>query len=146
LIFGKGPETSSFAALVQSTGFPNLVLSPDNETLKAAQSIGNETRHMVSAQFPKDLTPDPHTAILLFFHDHDWEPPILANALDTQAFYIGAQGSLRARQTRELDLASLGVSEKRYSKMRGPIGLVQSARDARTLAVSVLAEVLAMQN
>ena len=29
------------------------------------------------------------------------------------------------------------------ARLRGPIGLVPSARDARTLAVSVLAEVLA---
>ena len=33
LIFGKGPEASTFAALVQSAGYPNLLLSPDAETL-----------------------------------------------------------------------------------------------------------------
>ncbi|GKY89558.1 XdhC family protein [Sinisalibacter aestuarii] len=145
LVFGKGPEASTFAALAQSAGFPNTVLSPDEETLDVARAAGCATRHLVSARFPGDLTPDRRTAVVLFFHDHEWEPPIIAAALDTPAFYIGAQGSQRARQTREFELEALGLAPEQFARMKGPIGLVPSARDARTLAVSVLAEVLAHQ-
>lgn len=141
-VFGKGPEASTFAALVQSAGYPNLVLSPDDETLSAAREAGCPTRHLVSARFPDDLRPDARTAVVLFFHDHEWEPPILAAVLGGPAFYVGAQGSLRARLTREQGLVELGVPEADIARMKGPIGLVRSARDARTLAVSVLAEVL----
>jgi xanthine dehydrogenase accessory factor len=38
----------------------------------------------------------------------------------------------------------MGMTETERMRLRGPIGLVPSARDARTLAVSVLAEVLAV--
>lgn len=143
LVFGKGPEASTFAALVQSSGFPNLILSPDDETLDAARSAGCATRHMPGARFPADLAVDDRTAVVLFFHDHEWEPPLIAAALESPAFYIGAQGSLRARHTRERELEALGVPGAVHQRMKGPIGLVRSARDARTLAVSVLAEVLA---
>lgn len=146
LVFGKGPEASTFAALVQSAGYPNLVLSPDDETLAAASSAGCDTRHMVAARFPDDLRPDARTAVVLFFHDHEWEPPILATALESPAFYIGAQGSQRARLTREHEMEILGVATQDLGRMKGPIGLVRSVRDARTLAVSVLAEVLAELN
>ena len=144
LVFGKGPEASTFAALVQSAGYPNLLLSPDTETLQAAEAAGCPTRHMTSQSFPADLAADDRTAVVLFFHDHEWEPPILQGALKTHAFYIGSQGSQRARDARVMTLRTMGVTSHDIARLHGPVGLIPSARDAGTLAVSVLAEVLAV--
>lgn len=143
VVFGKGPEATSFSALVHSIGYPCLLISPDPETLATGTASGCATRQILAPDFPADLAADPWTAVLLFFHDHDWEPPILRGALQTPAVYIGAQGSQRARDTRLMALQQLGVSADDLARLRGPIGLVPSARDARTLSVSVLAEVLA---
>lgn len=143
-IFGKGPEASTFARLVQSAGYPNILLSPNDETLADAAEAGCVTRHLSSRTVPADIVPDAWSSVVLFFHDHDWEPPILAHVLETDAFYIGAQGSRRAHEARMLELEKMGVSKAARHRVRGPIGLVPSARDARTLAVSVLAEVLAV--
>jgi len=142
LIFGKGPEASTFAALVKSAGYPNLMLSPDEETLQIAAAAECETRHILGAAMPEDMQVDRRTAIILFFHDHDWEPPLLKDALGTEAFYIGSQGSQRARDARLNALAEMGVSHADLSRLHGPVGLIPSARDAGTLAVSVLAEIL----
>ncbi len=142
-VFGKGPEACTFAALVQSAGYPNTLLSPDAETLSTAAALGCATRHLNRAVFPDDLPVDAWTAVVLFFHDHDWEPPILARGLETTAFYIGAQGSRRARDARLLALEAMGVSAEARARLHGPVGLIPSARDAGTLAVSVLAEILA---
>ncbi len=139
-VFGKGPEASTFSSLVQASGFPNLLLSPDRETLEFGAQAGCETRHLSSAIFPHDIAPDKWSAVILFFHDHEWEPPILKNALATEAFYIGAQGSQRARDLRLEALRDIGATG--LERLRGPIGLIPSARDARMLAVSVLAEIL----
>lgn len=144
LVFGKGPEACTFAALVCSAGYPGLLLSPDPETIGAASASGCPTRELSRPVFPEDLSVDPWTAIVLFFHDHDWEPPILQGALATRAFYIGAQGSRRARDMRHMELEANGVAPADIARLRGPIGLIPSARDAGTLAVSVLAEVLAV--
>ncbi len=141
-VFGKGPEAITFAGLVQSAGYPTLLLSPDEETLAIAQAAGCATRHLTSPKLPNDVRPDVHSAVVLFFHDHEWEPPIIADALSSEAFYIGAQGSLRASEARKNELTLLGVSAQALARVRGPIGLIPSVRDARKLAVSVLAEVL----
>ncbi|MEM8776852.1 MAG: XdhC family protein [Pseudomonadota bacterium] len=143
LIFGKGPEASTFAALVQSAGYSNLLLSPDDETLEDGASSGCDTRHMREQVFPQDVFVDEHTAVVLFFHDHEWEPPILAGVLETSAFYIGAQGSQRASNERKMALDAMGITDEACSRLHGPVGLIPSARDAGTLAVSVLAEILA---
>ena len=142
LVFGKGPEASTFAALVQAAGYPNVLISPDAETLEHAAGAGCGTRHVTHAHLPEDVAVDAWTAVVLFFHDHDWEPPILAAAVETPAFYVGSQGSRRAREARMLHLEAMGLSAAARDRIKGPIGLVPSARDARTLAVSVLAEVL----
>ena len=141
-VFGKGPEACTFAGLASSAGYPTLVLSPDDETLAIAQAAGCATRHLTSPKMPQDVRPDVHSAVVLFFHDHEWEPPIIADALESEAFYIGAQGSLRASDARKNELTLLGVDAETLKRVRGPIGLIPSVRDARKLAVSVLAEVL----
>lgn len=145
-VFGKGPEASTFASLAQSAGYPNMLLSPDRETLDAVVAGGTQTYHLKRAEMPRGFEPDARSAIVLFFHDHDWEPPLLKAALSTPAFFIGAQGSQRARAARHADLDAQGVSAAALDRLRGPIGLVPSARDARTLAVSVLAEILGEAN
>ena len=144
-VFGKGPEASTFAALARSAGFPVTLLSPDDETLEVGAEAGCATRHLTSMTWPEGLAADDRTAVVLFFHDHEWEPPILSGALSSPAFYIGAQGSKAARHKRNLELADIGVAPGDLARIKGPIGLVRSARDPRTLAVSVLAEVLAEQ-
>lgn len=142
-VFGKGPEASTFAALVQAAGYPNVLISPDQETLDAASSSGCTTRCLTKPHYPPDLAVDAWTAVTLFFHDHDWEPPILASALRTDALYVGAKGSRVAAERRLSELKELGLDAASLARMRGPIGMIPSARDPRTLAVSVLAEVLA---
>ncbi|MBU2980678.1 XdhC family protein [Lentibacter algarum] len=143
-VFGKGPEAVTFAGLVHSAGYPSLLLSPDDETLNLAAAAGCAVRHLNSPMLPDDMQPDAHSAVVLFFHDHEWEPPIVAQALKSEAFYIGAQGSMRASALRRQELTLLGVSAADIARVKGPIGLIPSVRDARKLAVSVLAEVLSL--
>ncbi|MEM8553617.1 MAG: XdhC family protein [Pseudomonadota bacterium] len=143
LVFGKGPEAGTFAALIQSAGYPNRLYSPDPETLDIAAASGCPTERMDRRFYPDSAIADPWTAVVLFFHDHDWEPQLLAGALETEAFYIGAQGSQRARDARNYVLEAMGVTADQMARLHGPVGLIPSARDAGTLAVSVLAEVLA---
>ena len=97
---------------------------------------------LTSKSFPDDLTIDDRSAIILFFHDHDWEPELLSGSLKTSAFYIGAQGSLHARETRLAAMREMGVSDDDLQRLHGPVGLIPSVKDPATLAISVLAEIV----
>lgn len=136
-VAGSGVEAATFAALAHAAGYPVRLLSPDESTRASARMRG------VEAQPPGALATDEWTAVVLFFHDHEIEPPIIAEALAGPAFYIGAQGSLRAQNARRAALAELGVSEEEMARLRGPIGVIRSARDPKVLALSVLAEIVA---
>ena len=138
LAFGKGPELRLFSALAAAAGYPVERFSPDAETLAGLA----QGQVLTSKDWPEGLKADARTAVTLFFHDHDWEPRLLQAALASPALYVGAQGSLRAHQARCAELAALGVPDQATARLAAPFGLIPSVRDPRTLAASVLAQVL----
>ncbi|MPQ92527.1 XdhC family protein [Thioclava sp. JE_KL1] len=137
VIFGTGVEAETFAQLAAGAGYQADLIMPDPVSLPGV------TSHEFRRSNPLgDITPDPRMAALLFFHDHDREIPILAQLLESDAFFIGAQGSRRTARQRAVALRRKGLSEAAISRLRGPVGLIEQAREPRLLAVSVLAEVL----
>jgi xanthine dehydrogenase accessory factor len=142
-IFGNGVEATHFANLAISLGYDATIYSPDADAIAALKQSGCEAHLLKSTVNLPQLQIDRWTAIVLFFHDHDWEPAILQRVLGSDAFYIGAQGSQLARADRDAALQKLGVTSANIAMIKGPIGLIPSTRDPRTLAVSVLAEILA---
>ncbi|WP_417280555.1 XdhC family protein [Celeribacter sp.] len=148
VIFGAGTEAAAFATMAAAAGYDSVLLSPDADTLGMAQrqAPGLNIRQITNATVPKDIGIDGYTAVTMFFHSHDWEPEILRQLFESEAFYIGAQGSLRTATTRIAALRAMGVSEADLARIKGPIGVIPSTRDPRTLAVSVLAEVLSFES
>lgn len=141
-IFGDGPEAVVFTRLVQSSGFAHRLVTTSPETFEAVQSHGVQAEYQPRLALPDPAGFDARTAVVTFFHDHDQELGILRTALNSAAFYIGAQGSRRVAEGQKGRLQAMGVTEAAMARFHSPIGLIASARDPRTLAVSVLAEVL----
>jgi xanthine dehydrogenase accessory factor len=116
------------------------------EQLAAAQNIKLERREaggeLSLGRAPTGLDADAWTAVLLLFHDHEWEHALLDWALGTPAFYIGAQGGAPAREDRLGRLRESGHDEAALGRIRSPVGLIPSARDPGVLALSILAEVV----
>lgn len=129
LVLGTGPEAAELAWLGSGYG-----LSIEQAGPSAGLSLG---------QAPAGLQADPWTAIVLLFHDHEWEGALIEWALATPAFYIGALGGAATRENRRAMLAASGFAQSEIDRVRSPIGLIPHARDARTLALSVLADVIA---
>ncbi|MBI1169860.1 XdhC family protein [bacterium] len=143
-VYGHGIEAISFALMAQAAGYDVTLFG--QEGLQADLSrVGplNITR-VPSFRSYTCPVPDRRTAITLFFHDHENEARLLAQFLPSDAFFIGAQGSLKARQRLLADLEVQGVSAAHIANLRTTFGLIGSCRDPRTLAVSVLAHVLSV--
>lgn len=116
------------------------------EKLAAAQGIAIERLEagddLALGRAPDWLEADAWTAVLLLFHDHEWEHALLEWALGTPAFYIGAQGGAPARETRMERLRASGHDEAALARINSPVGLIPRARDPAVLALSILAEVV----
>ncbi|MGP4689543.1 XdhC family protein [Agrobacterium pusense] len=144
--FGAGPEASVFAGLVEGLGYGQTLISHDATTVSCTRASGNTSRELSHLSQLQDLAVDARTAIVLFYHDHDYEPEIIRRMLQTPAFYIGAQGSRATQRSRLKRLEEAGVQKEQLNRVRGPIGLIPSSRDPKALAVSVLAEVLSVSS
>ncbi|MES2432467.1 MAG: NTP transferase domain-containing protein [Pseudomonadota bacterium] len=145
LIFGEGPEATVFTRIVHAAGYAHHLVTPSEATLAATLRNGCKATLMTRdhvASLPNGF--DTRTAVVTFFHDHHRELPILHAALNSPAFYVGAQGSRRVAANRIEALRSMGTGDTALTRLHGPIGLIPSSRDPRTLAVSVLAEILAI--
>jgi xanthine dehydrogenase accessory factor len=86
---------------------------------------------------------DPDTAVALLQHDLDLEMPVLEAALEARPFYIGALGSARTHEKRVQRLRERGHSDEAIDRIKAPIGLFGRARDAQSLALSVIADIAA---
>jgi xanthine dehydrogenase accessory factor len=133
LLFGEGPELAAFSALAATMDIETITTAKRDEG-GGALSLG---------QSPDWLQADPWTAIVLLFHDHEWEEAILSWALTTDAFYIGAQGGHIAKERRLGALRAVGHNDAELARLRGPIGLIERAREPSVLALSALAEIVA---
>lgn len=80
---------------------------------------------------------DEHTAVALLYHDIDADLRILGIALKRRPFYLGALGSRRTHTRRYNALLASGFDAADLDRIRAPIGLVQKAKDAQTLALSI---------
>lgn len=141
VIVGHGEETRAMAALSSAYGVQVSVLSPDDVLIEALAGAGTETHLLKTPARSEWLRTDRYTAIVMLFHDHDWEAELLAQALEQDAFFIGAMGSRATHAARIETLARRGVDMASIERLAGPIGLIPATRDPETLALSALAEI-----
>ncbi len=142
IIMGHGPSVESLARLSFSYGIDCNVLSPDPVAVEQVQGLASAANLLKTPEANALLDPDPWTACIFYFHDHDWEARLMKQALSSSAFYVGAMGSRKTHAARQRYLEEIGVSEAEQSRMAAPIGLIPSTRDPATLALSTLAEVV----
>lgn len=141
-IIGRGAEARWLARLALVSGVEVCVASPDQSLVDAARSAGAEGHHLQKAFSDLGFTVDTKTAVVLLFHDHDWELDLLEQALLRPAFFVGAMGSMRSHAARVEGMRARGIDQAAISRIVGPVGLIPSARDPQTLALSVLAQVV----
>ncbi len=89
---------------------------------------------------------DRNTAIAILSHDPKFDEPALLGSLATPARYIGAVGSRKTNVDRRQRLKDAGVDDESIARIRGPIGLNIGASTPEEMAISILAEVIAVWN
>ena len=92
-----------------------------------------------------ELRPDSRTAVVTLTHDPKLDDPALDRALKSEAFYIGALGSRKTHGKRLERLRALGHGDDALARIRGPVGLNIGAVTAPEIALSVLAQIVAVR-
>lgn len=144
VLAGRGWEIVAMSQLAQTADVDLVVASQEPATLEFCKPFAD---HLIALTVPTaapTLPLDADTAVACLFHEHEWEAPLLLDALRSPAFYVGALGSRQTHERRIETLRALGAGPDDIARLRGPIGLFAS-RDPRSLAISALAEIVKLR-
>lgn len=147
LLIGAGQLTEYLATMALFSGFAVTVCDPREEYRSAWQVAGAK----VLSDMPDDVVvafkPDRRSCVIALTHDPKLDDLALLEALGTDAFYVGAIGSRRNNEARHQRMIEhFGQTEATLSRLRGPIGIYIGSKTPPEIAVSVMAEVLAVKN
>lgn len=143
VLLGTGPSVAAIQKLASASGVETAVWAADTATRCTldAQSIAHyDTPEPPDAIFSML---DRFTAAVIAFHEHDREPALVARLLKSRCFYIGVLGNHAVHRQRLDTLARMGASTAELTRLRAPIGSISGAKGTATLAIGVMAEILA---
>lgn len=145
ILVGAVHIAQALAPLAAMTGFSVILVDPrrafGNEDRFPGAEMNNEWPDVALAA----LRPDIRTAVVTLTHDPKLDDPALDEALRSEAFYIGALGSRKTHASRLARLAAMGHAPDALARIRGPVGLDIGAVSAPEIALSVIAEIVAVR-
>ena len=145
VIIGAGQLSLYTADFALASDFEVIVIDPRKEY---AEGLNRNDVTFIQGM-PDDalleIGVDPHTAVVALTHDPKLDDMALMEALKSPAFYVGALGSRKNTQKRKERLLEFDVSEEQAERLHGPVGLYIGALTPPEIAVSILAEVIAVK-
>ncbi len=146
LIIGAGQLSRAVAQMALALDFEVICCDP-REEYHLTWDIPNTT---FSKSMPDDLVLelqlDPHSAVIAVTHDPKLDDMVLLEALKSPAFYVGALGSRGNTAKRKERLALFDLSPAEIDRLHGPIGLDLGSKTPAEIAVSIVAEIVAVKN
>ncbi len=88
----------------------------------------------------------PRDAVCVLTHDPKFDVPAIMSAVETNVGYIGAMGSRRTTDERNVRLETEGIRPDQLDRVMAPIGLDIGARTPEETAVSICAEIIALNS
>ncbi len=147
LIFGAVHVAQALCRLAKLLGF-RVIVTDARAALATPERFPDADR--IVRAWPDDalreieVTRGTYVAILT--HDPKFDEPALLGTLDSPARYIGAVGSRGTNRDRRARLEASGVTPEKLARVRGPIGLNIGAETPEEMAVSILAEIVAVRH
>ena len=147
LLIGAGQLTEYLATMALFNGFAVTVCDPREEYRRGWSIVGVSVLTEMPDDVVRAFKPDPRSCLVALTHDPKLDDLALLEALQTQAFYVGAIGSRRNNALRrERLIEHFDQTEQSLARLRGPIGLYIGSKTPAEIAVSVMAEILAVKN
>ncbi len=146
VIIGAGPLSKLVARMATALDFEVICCDPRDETT-AHWDLASAT---LSRAMPDDLLVelqlDAHSAVVAITHDPKLDDLALLEALKSPAFYVGALGSRSNTEKRRERLAMFDLTPAEIDRLHGPIGLYLGSKTPAEIAVSIVAELVAVKN
>ena len=148
-LFGAGHLCRSILPIIKSVGFRLVVLDSradyaDHDKLPEADEV-----HAVDyVDYVHKMQPDPDDAVIIFTHGHthDYEILLAVCKKHPELKYIGMIASRLKAKENLSQLQKAGIPQKLIDNIRTPIGLNIAKTTTQEIAISIVAEILAIYN
>jgi xanthine dehydrogenase accessory factor len=146
MIVGAAHIAIHLVHMAKEVGFHTIVIDP-------RASFANRDRFPHADELYKDwpqeiipgLAPDSSTYLVILSHDAKIDLPALDIGLRNPFRYIGLLGSRYTQEDRKEGLRKMGYNEEQLACIHGPIGIAIGSRTPDEIAVSILAELIAVR-
>jgi xanthine dehydrogenase accessory factor len=144
-IFGAGAVAIPLVMFARAVGFRTILV--DGRPQFASRERfpeADEIRIGIASELAEKIAFDSTTPVVLVAHDYKYDIPILKRVLATDAPYVGLLGSRKRGAAIKQMLLDDGVAEDQLRRVHVPIGLDIGGETAAEIALSIVAEVVAV--
>jgi xanthine dehydrogenase accessory factor len=145
VIIGAGQLSLYTADFALASDFEVIVIDPREEYAEGIDRSDITFFTGMPDDVLLEIGVDAHTAVVALTHDPKLDDMALMEALKSPAFYVGALGSRNNTQKRKERLLEFDLSQDQINHLHGPVGIYIGALTPPEIAVSILAEVIALK-
>jgi len=148
LAIGAAHITADLVALGNEFGFETVVIDPrgffsNNTVFKSPpDKIITDYPSEVLGDFPLDN----YTYCAILSHDPKIDDDAIDYLLNSDVAYIGALGSKARHGRRMQKLVERGFTQEQVERIHGPIGVPINSVTAKEIALSIMSEIIKVQN
>jgi xanthine dehydrogenase accessory factor len=144
-LFGGGHVSMAVANAASAAGF-GIAVVDDRETFANAQRFPMaQSIHTSYEEAFKNVQPNASTYLIIVTRGHKEDMRVLAWAARTEARYVGMIGSKRKVLAVYKALESEGYRAEEFARVYAPMGLDIGALSPEEIAVSIVAELIAVR-
>ena len=146
IVVGAAHIAIHLTHFAKQMGFRTIVIDP-----RAAFATQDRFPHVdeLHKGWPQDvlatLNPDASTYLVVVSHDAKIDVPALDMGLKYPFRYVGLLGSKSTQADRQAGLRNLGYNDTELDKIYGPIGIRIGSRLPDEIALSIMAEIIAVR-
>lgn len=148
LIIGAAHITVDLVKLANMYGFETVVIDPRGVFAKKTQfaTPPDQLFEKYPSEVLNDFTLDAYSFAVILSHDPKIDDNALHILLKSDIAYIGALGSRRTHAKRVARLEAAGYQENEIARIHAPIGVDIMAKTPAEIALSVMGEIIKVQN
>jgi xanthine dehydrogenase accessory factor len=146
VIMGGGHISKALAALAQPLGYQFHIVDDRQEFANAERFPGAVSTIVADYDVGlQDIPMNANTAVVVATRGHKYDDMAAEAAVRSPAGYVGILGSKRKNLLIYEELFRKGIPEERIRAVRAPVGLDLGGRTPEEIALSIMAEIVAVR-
>ncbi|MEH6592628.1 MAG: XdhC family protein [Halioglobus sp.] len=146
LLVGAGQLAQNLSELALAMDYEVLVTDPRQSALDHWLGPDVELIQGMPDDVIRDRASDKHSIVITLTHDPRIDDMALMEALETEAWYVGALGSVRTTQQRLSRLRALELTDKQIAKLHAPVGLSIGSKTPLEISVAIMAQLTQLRS